>query len=114
RDIAAGIGKMTGTGITLDYNVSYPVTVNTPKETSHAASAAASLVGKDNVRSDMNPSMGAEDFAFMLRARPGAYLWLGNGTGSAPLHSSVYDFNDDILPMGAAYWAQLVYEQLRG
>lgn len=112
RDIAAGIGQMTGTEITLDYNVSYPVTVNTPDETGYAAHAAASLVGRDNVQSDMDPSMGAEDFAFMLRAKPGAYLWLGNGTDSAPLHSSVYDFNDDILPMGAAYWVQLAHEQL--
>lgn len=114
RDIAAGIGQMTGARIALNYNVSYPVTVNTANETAHAANAAASLVGKDNVRSDMDPSMGAEDFAFMLRAKPGAYLWLGNGTESAPLHSSVYDFNDDILPMGAAYWTQLAHEQLRG
>ncbi len=72
---------------------------------------AASLVGREHVVRDLDPSMGAEDFAFMLQAKPGAYLRVGqgaeNGVGSCSLHNSHYDFNDDILPLGAAVHAGL-------
>ena len=70
---------------------------------------AADLVGVENVRTDMRPSMGAEDFAFMLQAKPGCYVWLGNGSGDGGcmLHNPHYDFNDDVLPIGASYWVKL-------
>jgi len=72
------------------------------------------VVGADNVERDPTPSMGAEDFAFMLEARPGAYVWVGNGPteGGCLLHNAAYDFNDDVLPIGASYWARLVERAL--
>ena len=67
------------------------------------------LVGPGRVHTDMNPSMGAEDFAFMLREKPGCYVWLGNGLaeGGCMLHNPRYDFNDAVLTLGASYWVRL-------
>lgn len=111
NEIAAGIGSATGTTIDAEYEYGYPVTVNHADETERAAAAATAVAGSDNVYRQLTPSMGAEDFAYMLQARPGAYVWIGNGP-SAPLHNPAYDFNDDILPIGAAYWASLVQREL--
>jgi hippurate hydrolase len=71
---------------------------------------AASLVGDANVQWNPPPSMGAEDFAYMLQQRPGAYIWIGNGdlSESRALHNPYYDFNDAILALGASYWVKLV------
>jgi hippurate hydrolase len=68
------------------------------------------LVGADNVRTNETPTMGAEDFAFMLQAKPGCYIWIGNGPGEGGciLHNPAYDFNDEILTLGASYWVKLV------
>ena len=98
----------------LRYERLYPATVNDPQATERAARAAALVVGDDGVQRDLLPSMGSEDFAFMLRARPGCYVWLGNGPmeGGRVLHSPHYDFNDVILPIGASYWATLVETRL--
>jgi amidohydrolase len=98
----------------LRYERLYPATVNDPQATERAARAAALVVGDDGVQRDLLPSMGSEDFAFMLRARPGCYVWLGNGPmeGGMVLHSPHYDFNDVILPIGASYWATLVEREL--
>lgn len=111
NEVAEGVARTTRTQVKVDYRYGYPVTVNHPDETERAAAAASSLVGSDNVHRDMPPSMGAEDFAYMLLARPGAYVWLGNGD-SAPLHNTSYDFNDGILTTGTAYWASLVRNEL--
>ncbi|BAP87485.1 amidohydrolase [Burkholderiales bacterium GJ-E10] len=99
------------------FDRNYPPTVNHPGEARFAARVAEELVGADRVLFGVEPSMGAEDFAFLLRERPGAYLLLGNGDGDhrAPehgigpctLHNASYDFNDDLLPIGAAYWVRL-------
>jgi metal-dependent amidase/aminoacylase/carboxypeptidase family protein len=72
------------------------------------------VVGADHVRTDLAPSMGAEDFAFMLEHKPGCYVWVGNGPtdGGRLLHNPRYDFNDDILPIGVAYWGELVERAL--
>jgi hippurate hydrolase len=93
----------------LRYERRYPPTVNHARETEIAAMAAASLVGENNVRRDMLPSMGAEDFAWFLERKPGAYIWIGNGTAESGgmLHNPHYDFNDAILPLGASYWVRL-------
>src|SRR5690606_14460471 len=98
----------------FSYHPGYPVTVNTAEETAFAREVAATVVGGGNVRGDRAPSMGADDFAFMLQERPGRYIWLGNGPadGGRVLHSPNYDFNDDILPIGVAYWAALVERAL--
>ena len=74
-----------------------------------AAATAASLVGENNVKRDMLPSMAAEDFAWFLEKKPGAYIWIGNGDAEsgATLHNPHYDFNDAVLPLGASYWVRL-------
>jgi len=95
-------------------NPGYPVTVNSPDETASAIRAAIAVAGDGCVDTDPMPSMGAEDFAFMLQQKPGCYLWIGNGSsdGDCLLHNPNYDFNDEILPLGAAYWISLVESEL--
>jgi hippurate hydrolase len=115
RRIAEGIAQAHGAEIaSMRYEMRYPPTVNTAAETEIAARAAAAVVGADNLVRDPTPSMGAEDFAFMLQAKPGSYVWIGNGPteGSCLLHNPHYDFNDEILPIGASYWATLVEQTL--
>jgi hippurate hydrolase len=91
-------------------NAGYPVTFNTEAETAIALKAAIAVAGEDCVNLQPTPSMGSEDFAFMLQEKPGCYLWIGNGSSenSCLLHNPHYDFNDEILPIGAAYWVKLV------
>jgi hippurate hydrolase len=91
-------------------NPGYPVTWNSEAESAIALEAAQAIVGKENVNETPIPSMGSEDFAFMLQAKPGNYLWIGNGpsANSCLLHNPHYDFNDAALPIGAAYWVKLV------
>ena len=95
-------------------NPGYPVTVNTPDETASAIRAATVVAGDNCVNTNPTPSMGAEDFAFMLQQKPGCYLWIGNGSsdGDCLLHNPNYDFNDEILPLGAAYWVKLIENEL--
>ena len=104
-----GLAAAYGMQVTLDYRRGYPPTVNTPGEADICSSIAAELVGPDNVLTDRAPSMGAEDFAYFLRERPGAYIWIGNGAaeGGCMLHNPHYDFNDDVLALGASYWVRL-------
>ncbi len=98
------------------YERIYPATINSMSETLFAANVAESLVGVDHVVRDLEPSMGSEDFAFMLQVKPGAYMRIGqgaeNGVGSCVLHNTRYDFNDDILPLGAALHASLVEQSM--
>ena len=91
-------------------NAGYPVTLNTEAETAIALKAAVAIVGEDCINQQPIPSMGSEDFAFMLQEKPGCYIWIGNGSSenSCLLHNPHYDFNDEILPIGAAYWVKLV------
>ena len=107
--IARGVAAAMGARIELSYDRRYPATVNSAAETEIAADAAAAVVGPAQVERNVQPTMGAEDFAFMLKAKPGAYIFIGNGVGetSAGLHNPHYDFNDEILPIGASYWATL-------
>jgi amidohydrolase len=114
EEIAVGIARAHGALAEMTYTPHYPVTVNAPAETEMAAGVAAGLVGDGRVHRDLDPSMGAEDFAFMLERKPGAYIWLGAGPaeGGKVLHSPHYDFNDEILPVGASYWASLVEKTL--
>jgi hippurate hydrolase len=114
RRIANGICEAAGATMELDYHWRYPSTVNHAEETELAATAAAAVVGAENVERHPMPSMGSEDFAYMLRERPGCYVWLGNGPteGGCMLHNPAYDFNDEILPVGASYWATLVEQIL--
>jgi hippurate hydrolase len=107
REIVAGIAAASGVSFALDYRRNYPVTVNAAKQAEFAANVAVAIVGAANVNADAAPAMGAEDFSFMLEARPGAFIWLGNGH-SAGLHHPEYDFNDAALPYGMAYFARIV------
>jgi amidohydrolase len=107
--ICNGIAAAFGVQVNLDYRRGYPATVNSAVEAELCRSVAAALVGDENVHTDLRPSMGAEDFSFMLLEKPGCYVWLGNGLGEGGcmLHNPHYDFNDDILTTGAGYWARL-------
>ncbi len=115
-ELCSGIAQSFGATASVHYERIYPATINTAKEAMFAADVAASLVGEANVKRNLDPSMGAEDFSFMLQAKPGAYLRLGqgetNGVGSCFLHNSKYDFNDEVLPLGSALLASLVEQAL--
>ncbi len=95
---------------TLRYERRYPATVNTPQETDWSANVAKNVAGENHVDLDPQPCMGGEDFSFMLQQRPGCYIWIGNGPtdNGRLLHNPRYDFNDEILPLGATYFARLV------
>ena len=114
--IADGIATAFGINAKVHYERRYPPTINHPGETELTAQVASDLVGSDMVSLDKDPMMGAEDFAFMLNEKPGAYMWIGNGpqAGGCMLHNPNYDFNDDVLPLGASYWAKLVETRLAG
>jgi hippurate hydrolase len=109
RSMCQAIGQAHGASVSVAYRRGYPPTVNSPKEADNAIGAARALVGTDNVQIGVRPSMASEDFAFMLQARPGAYIWLGadGSEPSKPLHNPRYDFNDSTLALGAAYWVGL-------
>lgn len=103
-------------GCTADVSVvkGYPVTVNNIESSEKAIQVTSSIFGSSSVKTNMAPSMGAEDFAYMLEKTPGAYIWLGAGEGKSGcmLHNTKYDFNDNILPLGITYWEQLVKSEL--
>ena len=115
KKIVEGISHSMGATATFSSTPNYPATVNTPKHAELCATAAAEIVGSNNVLRNEQPSMGSEDFSFLLNASEGAYIWIGNGLvpedgpeGGCMLHNTEYDFNDEILPLGSSYWVQLV------
>ncbi|MCU0764327.1 MAG: M20 family metallopeptidase [Hydrogenophaga sp.] len=109
HEVCSGVALGLGASAHVNYERIYPATINSSAEAHFAADVAQRLVGHDHVDRNMDPSMGAEDFSFMLQVKPGAYLRLGQGgEGSCMLHNSRYDFNDDVLPLGAALHAGLV------
>jgi len=112
QELCSGVAQAFGASAVVTYERMYPATINTAPEARFAGDVAESLVGAANLVRDLEPSMGAEDFSFMLRVKPGAYMRLGqgaeNGLGSCYLHNSRYDFNDEVLPLGAALHASLV------
>ena len=114
--LCGGVGKTFDVQISTCFNFDqrYPPTLNDAEETAVCLSAASALLGADKVREDELPSMGAEDFAYMLREKPGCYVWLGNGPGNGGcmLHNARYDFNDAVIPVGIAYWVRLVETRL--
>jgi len=114
REIATAVASGLGGSAQVHYIRGYPATVNTEREADFAARVGERIFGPDNVVREFDPTMGGEDFAYMLRARPGAYVLLGQG-GSASgcwLHNPTYDFNDDVIPLGAGYLAALAEEAL--
>lgn len=110
REVVAGVAQQTGAKIDLVYERGYPVTVNHPEQTDIATRIASDVAGAANVHA-VPPMMGAEDFAYMLEARPGAFIFVGNGD-SAGLHHPAYNFNDEAIVYGTSYWVKLVEHTL--
>lgn len=114
-EIIAGVGAAFGVEAGFTYDRRYPPTVNDPAEAAFCASVLSDTFGEQCLIRDADPLMGSEDFAFMLERKAGCYIWAGGGSGdkrAAPLHNPHYDFNDDLLPYGAAYWVGLVEKRL--
>ncbi len=111
HQIVEGTAKLYGATAKLTYKRDYPVTRNHPDQMAFAASVAKEIAGEDKVDTNVAPVMGAEDFSFMLNARPGAFIFAGNGD-SAGLHHPKYNFNDDLIPIGSSYWVRLVEKAL--
>jgi amidohydrolase len=107
HEVVDGTARLYGARAKLTYQRNYPVLMNHRPQTDFAASVAGEIVGNDRVDRDMDPVMGAEDFSYMLEARPGAFIFVGNGD-SAGLHHPAYNFNDDVIPLGTSYWVRLV------
>ena len=108
--VCNGIAASFNANVSLDYRRGYPPTINSAAEAELCRTVAAQVVGPENVLTDLKPTMGAEDFSYMLQTKPGCYVWIGNGSGEGGcmLHNPRYDFNDEILPVGATYWVRLV------
>ena len=112
REICTGIAAAHGASAEVDIDANYPVTFNHAEETVLAAQTAREVAGAHAVDAETMPVMGGEDFSYMLEARPGAFIFIGNGD-SAGLHNPAYDFNDEIIPAGVSYWVSLT-ERLLG
>jgi hippurate hydrolase len=117
RSVAQHTAAAFGADIDFRFMRNYPPLINHEKETAFAVQVLQSVVGAENVDAKVEPTMGAEDFAFMLQEKPGCYVFIGNGEGAhrdaghglgpCNLHNPSYDFNDDLLPIGATYWVRL-------
>ncbi|TPI49462.1 MULTISPECIES: M20 aminoacylase family protein [unclassified Mesorhizobium] len=106
RAICDGLATAFGAKIEVDYQANYPVTFNHAEETVFASDVAANVAGDAHVHRGIQPVMGGEDFSYMLEARPGAFIFIGNGD-TAGLHNPAYDFNDEAIPHGMSYWVKL-------
>lgn len=111
NEVVDGVAALTGAKIALDFNRGYPVLINHAAQTDIAVRVASEVAGDGNVNAAVPPMMGAEDFAYMLEAKPGAFIFVGNGN-SAGLHNPAYNFNDDAIVYGTSYWIRLVETQL--
>lgn len=122
REITEHTCKALECTATFDFVRRYPPTLNDPTQTEFCKRVLEDVIGRDNVITTMQPSMGAEDFSFMLQEVPGCYVWIGNGDGQhrdnghglgpCTLHNGSYDFNDNIIPLGATYWIELATQWL--
>jgi hippurate hydrolase len=118
EEMASGIAAAFNAGVDFGFKRNYPPLINHPEQTAFAVEAMRAVVGAANVNTEVEPTMGAEDFAFMLQEKPGCYVFIGNGDGEhrsgghglgpCQLHNGSYDFNDQLLPIGASYWVRLV------
>ena len=107
HEVVEGTARLYGATAKLTYKRDYPVTRNHERQAAFAAAVAAKWSAASGSTTDVAPVMGAEDFSFMLEARPGAFIFVGNGD-SAGLHHPAYDFNDEVIPIGTSYWVKLV------
>lgn len=118
EEMATGVAAAFNASVDFSFKRNYPPLINHPEQTAFAVEAMRAVVGADRVDTKVEPTMGAEDFAFMLQEKPGCYVFLGNGDGAhragghglgpCQLHNTSYDFNDNLLPIGASYWVRLV------
>jgi len=115
QDVAKGIAQANGGDIEFKYRAGYPPTINSKKESIFASKVAKDLVGENNVISEVEPSMGGEDFSYFLHHKPGSYLYIGqkDKNHKEHLHTTKYDFNDNLLPLGVNFWVDLVKNFLR-
>lgn len=111
HQVVEGLVAAHGATADLEYERACPVTFNHTAETDHAAAVARQIVGDTNVNAEVDPSMAGEDFSYMLKERPGAFIFIGNGE-TAGLHNPAYDFNDEVIPYGVSYWVRLVEQRL--
>jgi hippurate hydrolase len=111
KRLAPQLALAFGARATVNWLPGYPVTANAAEQTGFAAEVAREVAGADRVDADVSPTMGGEDFAYMLNARPGTYVFLGNGE-SSDLHTDTYDFNDEAIPHGVSYWVRLAERAL--
>lgn len=114
RQISETTAKVYDCTLEFDWHHGYPATVNHAAEAERAAQVLGKVIGSDHIDRDVEPSLGGEDFSYMLEEKPGCYIWLGTGPAPADgmLHNARYDFNDEALPIGASYWVQLVESEL--
>ena len=114
REISETTAKAYDCTLKFDWHHGYPATVNHAAEAERAAQVLGKVIGSDHIDRDVEPSLGGEDFSYMLEEKPGCYIWLGTGPAPADgmLHNARYDFNDEALPIGASYWVQLVESEL--
>ena len=122
RDVATHTAAAFGADVEFNFKRNYPPLINHPLETAFAVGVMQKIVGVEHVDAAVEPTMGSEDFAFMLQRKPGCYVFLGNGDGGhrdaghglgpCNLHNPSYDFNDDLLPIGATYWIELAQAAL--
>lgn len=122
EEIATQTAAAFRASVEFGFNRNYPPLVNHPEQTAFAVAAMKAVAGADKVDTNVEPTMGAEDFAFMLQAKPGCYVFIGNGEGAhragghglgpCQLHNASYDFNDALLPIGASYWVKLAETSL--
>ena len=110
--VAKTTAKVAGCEVTMEFRPGYPPTVNHEKDAVFARKIIAEVLGPEGVETEISPAMGAEDFSYMLQQKEGAYIWLGAGRDHQNLHSPLYDFNDDILPVGASLWVRMVEAKL--
>ena len=122
EEVARAVAQAFDCTIEFEFSRNYPPTINSAAEAEFAVGVATELVGASNVDGNVEPTMGAEDFSFMLQAKPGCYLFIGNGEGShreaghgmgpCMLHNPSYDFNDELLPIGSSFFVKLVEKWL--
>ncbi|WP_431320622.1 M20 aminoacylase family protein [Rhizobium sp. YTU87027] len=111
KQVVNGLVAAHGAEVDIDFNRNYPVTYNHATETGHAVRIAGEIAGAGNVNAEIDPMMGGEDFSYMLNARPGAFIFIGNGD-TAGLHNPAYDFNDETIAHGISYWVRLAEQRL--
>ena len=105
--LCSGIAAAQGAHIAVTYDQRFPPTINDRAASAFCRGVAAAVCGEERLMTDVEPSMGGEDFAYMLAVKPGCYVWLGNGPDGGGLHNPHYDFNDAVLPIGVSYWVTL-------